>query len=91
MKQKRPKGVMNVVKHDDVAESGICQNPELASSLVKTFAPGICARICSTAGMGWRSLLTLLLSLVRSTQIRTFPFFIGTKEVTVYDYLMNYS
>ena len=72
---------MKVVSSADSTDSGICQNPKLASSLVKTFAPAICAKICSTAGMGCRSLFTLLLSLVRSTQMRTFPFFLGTTTI----------
>ena len=32
-------GVMNVVSGIDSGDRGICQNPELASSLEKTFAP----------------------------------------------------
>ena len=38
-KQYRPYGVINVVRHADSVDSGICQKPELASSLENTVAP----------------------------------------------------
>ena len=70
LKQKRPNGVIKVVKSADSGERDTCQNPEFASNLEKTFAPARCANVCSTAGKGCLSRFTLLLSLVRSTQMR---------------------
>ena len=52
LKQNLPNGVMNVVNRADSLASGICQNPELASSLEKTRAPANCDRVCSTADSG---------------------------------------
>ena len=49
-KQYLPKGVRNVLNHEESVGSGICQNPELASSFVNTWAPASCARVCSTTG-----------------------------------------
>ena len=39
MKQYRPDGVMNVVRWQDSFSRGICQNPLLAQSLLKSVAP----------------------------------------------------
>ena len=50
LKQNRPTGVINVVSRADFFDNLICQKPELASSLVKIFAPCSCARVCSTDG-----------------------------------------
>ena len=71
LKQKHPKGVMNVVSRLDSSARGICQNPLFASSLLKTFAPDSCAKVISTFGIGWTSRKTFLLSGLRSIQIRT--------------------
>ena len=38
-KQKRPKGVMNMVSNAESGDRGTCQKPELASSFEKTVAP----------------------------------------------------
>ena len=73
-----PKRVIKVVSNAESCESSTCQNPELASSLVKTLAPPICAKVCSTEGNICRSLCTYLFSMVKSTQIQTFPFNFGT-------------
>ena len=78
LKQNLLNGVMKVVIRDDSWDSSTCQNPELASSLVNILAPLICARVCSTEGKICLSLCTLLFSLVKSTQIQTFPFAFGT-------------
>lgn len=81
LKQYLPKGVIKVVSNADSSDSLICQNPELASSLENTFAPPSCANVCSTEGRMCRSLLTLSLSLVRSTQIRTLSAVFGTTTI----------
>ena len=39
LKQNRPKGVINVVNLREASESGICQKPDMASSLLNTLAP----------------------------------------------------
>ena len=52
LKQKRPNGVMNVVSRREAGESGICQNPLLASNLLNTLAPVSCASVSSTLGKG---------------------------------------
>ena len=72
---------MNVVSLAESGERGICQNPELASSLLRTVAPASCASTWSTAGKGCLSRRTLWLSLVRSTQIRTLPSDFGTTTI----------
>lgn len=73
VKQYLPNGVMKVVSNALSLSSGICPNPELASRVENTWAPASCARDCSTAERGCLSHLTLLLSWVRSTKMRTFP------------------
>ena len=78
LKQNLPSGVIKVGSNAESCESSTCQNPELASSLVKTLAPPICAKVCSTEGKICHSLCTFLFSMVKSTQIRTFPFDFGT-------------
>ena len=65
----------------DSSERGICQNPDLASSLVKYFDPVSCARSWSTEFSGCTSLFTALLSSVRSTQILTDPLGLGTTTI----------
>ena len=57
-----PKGIR--WKQNRPKDRGICQNPELASSFVNTFAPASCASVWSTTGSGWHSLFTLSFSLV---------------------------
>lgn len=56
LKQCRPDGVMKVVRRRDSSERGICQNPLLASSFVKTLAPASWVSVLSTLGSGWTSL-----------------------------------
>ncbi len=58
-------------------DSGICQNPLLASNLLKILAPAIWAKVSSTLGIGWISLHTSSLRGFRSTQIRIAPDFLG--------------
>lgn len=58
-----------------------CQKPELASSFKKTVAPDSWARTWSTDGRWCRSRRTLSLSLVRSTQMHTFPPGLGTTTI----------
>ena len=70
LKQYRPKGVINVVRSQEFGSSGICQNPELASSLLKYLLFWILARFSSTDAIGCTSLRTALFSGVRSTQSR---------------------
>ena len=41
LKQYHPNSVMNVVSGADLADRGICQNPEFASGLEKTQAPEV--------------------------------------------------
>ena len=60
LKQNRPKGVINVVNLREASASGICQKPDIASSLLNTSAPFNCARILSILGRGYISLWTLL-------------------------------
>ena len=73
-----PTGVMKVVSGRDSGDNGICQNPLLASSLVKMVAPVSCASASSTLGIGCTSHNTLSLSGFKSTQILTAPVFFGT-------------
>ena len=84
LKQNRPNGVMKVVSKADSFDSFICQNPELASSLENTLEPASCARLCSTDGRIRRSLWTFSLSLVRLTQIQTFPSGLGTTTIAAH-------
>lgn len=75
LKQYLLDGVMKVVRRQELGESGICQNPLLASSLVNSLAPVSWANVSSTLGtshsMPW-------LSGLRLTQIRIAPLFLGT-------------
>ena len=73
LKQYLPNRVRNVVSSLDSGAKGICQKPELASSFEKTVAPATRAKVWSTAGRTCLSRWTLWFSLVRSTQMRTFP------------------
>ena len=68
---------MKVVSGQDSGDSGICQNPLLASSLLKMVAPASCASASSTLGIGCTSHNTLSLSGFKSTQILTAPVFFG--------------
>jgi len=68
LKQNLLYGVINVVNNLDCLARGICQNPLLASNLLKT-----CARVVSTFGMGCISHRTLSFSGLRSTQMWTAP------------------
>ena len=77
LKQKRPRGVMNVVSGLDSHASFICQNPEFASSFENTLEPANLLRVVSTAGSGWFSLLTYSFNLLRSTQTLTLPIRFG--------------
>ena len=52
---------IKVVSGRDDSESGICQNPLLASSLEKTFAPVSWASVSSNFGIGWTSRSTFSL------------------------------
>ena len=45
-----PNGLVNVVSSSDLGERGICQNPELASSFVNTFATFSLPSVCPTEG-----------------------------------------
>ena len=81
LKQNRPKGVMNVVSKRELSGRGICQNPLLASSLLKTFAPASCAKTSSTFGSGCVSRRTCVLRGLSSTQMRTLPFCFGTTTI----------
>ena len=80
LKQYLPYSVMKVVSNRDFLESGICQNPLLASSLLNTLAPVSCAsvNILSTWGRGWTSRRTLSLRGFKSTHI---PFFFGATTI----------
>ena len=62
-------GVMKVVR----SQSGICQKPLLASSLLKILLCPSLARLWLTENIGWTSLCTALLRCVRSTQMGTAP------------------
>ena len=73
LKQKRLRGVMNVVSGLDSHASFICQNPEFASSFENTLEPANLPKVVSTAGSGWFSLLTYSFNLLRSTQTLTLP------------------
>ena len=52
LKQYLPLGVMNVVIRHEADECGICQNPLLASNLLKKRAPVILASVSYTLGSG---------------------------------------
>ena len=78
LKQYLPNGVRNVVSDLDSGAKGIRQKPELASNFEKTVAPATRAKVWSTAGRMCLSRWTLWFSLVRSTQMRTFPPDLGT-------------
>ena len=75
---------MKVVRREDSSDSGICQNPALASSLEKILAPASCPKVCSTDGSGCFSLITDLFSSVRSVQILTRPVLLGTTTMAVH-------
>ena len=77
----RPNRVMNVVSNVESGDNGMCQNPELASSFVNSFAPANWASVWSTPGSGCLSHLTHWLSHVRSTQILTWLFDFGTTTI----------
>ena len=77
----RPNGVMNVVSNVESGDNGICQNPELASSFVNSFAPANWASVWLTPGSGCLSHLAHRLSHVRSTQILTRLFDFGTTTI----------
>ena len=68
----------NVVSNAESGEIRTFQNLELVSNFEKKVAPDNWARTWLTAGSGLHSCQTLSLSLVRSTQIHTFPFGFGT-------------
>ena len=72
LKQNRPMGVIKVVSRRDSFVRGICQNPELASSLVNTLAPDSWANVSSTLGRGWTSRRTLSSGQRRSSRSPTF-------------------
>ena len=78
LKLKRPKGVMKVVRRRESSATGICQNPLLASNLLKTLAPVSCAKVSSTLGKGCTSLRTAVFNGFRSMQMRTEPSFFGS-------------
>ena len=59
LKQYRPGGVMNVLRRRDSLARGSCQNPLLALSLEKNFAPDSCTRVSSSLDRGWTSLRML--------------------------------
>ena len=50
---------MKVVSSADSSDNLICQKPEFASNLEKTFAPPSWAKVCSTDGRMWLSHCTL--------------------------------
>ena len=66
---------MKVVRSRKLSASGVCQNPQLASSLLKTVAPASCARVSSTVGKGCTSCKTLSFSGMKSTHMQTEPDF----------------
>ena len=95
-----PKGVIKVVSTFDTSDRGICQNPLLASNLLKNAAPVSCASVSSTLGMGCISRRTLLFSDFGSTQIglhswlvmyrhATIPFLLSLKGAGLPDYLIS--
>jgi len=51
LKQKRPFGVMKVVRSFDFSNNGICQKPERASSLLNNLALLSLARLVSAVGI----------------------------------------
>jgi len=65
----------------ELLASSICQNPLLASSLLKSLAPESCASISSTFGRGWISRSADSFSGFRSTQILIFPSRLGTTTI----------
>jgi len=81
LKQNLPYSVINVVNNLDCLARGICQNPLLASNLLKTLAPASCARVVS---MGYISHRTLSFSGLRSTQMRTAPDSFGTTTIAAH-------
>ena len=84
LKQYFPTGVINVVRRREADERGICQNPLFASSLLNKRAPVSWASVSSTFGNGWMSRRTLVLKGLRSIQMRTAPFFLGTTTITAH-------
>ena len=84
LKQNLSKGVMKVVNNLDSSANRICQNPLLASSLLKKFAPDNCASVVSNLGMGCTSLNTFSFSGLRSTQIRTAPESLATTIIAAH-------
>jgi len=73
LKQYLPNGIRTVVKWRDSSIRGICQNPLLASNLVKQVAPASWANVSSTLGSGWISLKTLSFNAFKSTQMQMEP------------------
>ena len=72
---------MKVVSLQELASSGISQNPLEASTVEKTVAPERFGATSSSVGYMNLSLFTALLSLVRSTQILGFLFFFITGTI----------
>ena len=85
LKQYLPTGVMTVVRSHEEGERGICQNPLLASSLEKILAPLSHANVSLTFGSGCtyfsEYMPTLLFNGLRSTQMQTSLFFLGTTTI----------
>ena len=78
LKQKCPNGVTKVGGNFDLSSKGICQNPLLVSSLGKI----LLSPSSFTEGIGCISIWTALLKWVRSTQIRTLPFWFKDRDDT---------
>ena len=81
LKTNRPNGLMKAVSIRESSESVICQNPQLASSLLNTCAPANLARFSSTLGNEWTSLRTLSLRDRKSMQLHTTPDVFGTTTI----------
>ena len=78
---KTPTGVRNVVSLAVFSSNGICQNPEVASSFEKIFAPDNLFVISSTVVNVYRSLLIALFKRFRSTHVRTPEVFFKTGTI----------
>ena len=85
--QKRPNGFKNDVRSLDSGSRVICQNPLMASSLVKTVDLERRTRSLSTDLSGWTSRRTALFRAVRSTQMRTLSFHYGTTTIAEHQYV----
>ena len=72
---------MNAVSFAESSSRGSCQNPEVAASLLKTFAPDSLYSISSSVGITYLSLLMFPFKRLKSVQILISPFLFMTGTI----------